>query len=289
MARPERKDADYFPFYARDGKTLYILEGKYKCKGTGFFTNVLRFLTLREDHYFSISDESDRLYFFAKCHCDEESGIDMLNIMAKTGKIHTSLWVSCKVIVSEDLLKGLEDAYRNRKNSIITIKEIEDIFINNNKNPQESVVSDVRYPQEPVVSDIDNPQRKLKETKGNNNIYSNEFELFWKACEWNSKGSKKSAYKEWKKNKANLPTLNELISIVKKQISHKNKMDSLGKFCAEFQHVERWIKNARWEDEINSNSKEPDFGECPICHRPNIDLDEGICIYCHRERKAHKH
>ena len=125
MARPERHDCDYFPFYARDGKTLFILEDKYGCKGTGFFTNVMRFLTLREDHWFSIQDDSDRMYFFSKCKCDEESGVDMLNIMAKTRKIHTSLWVSSAVITSPDLLESLKDAYRKRVNKIITIDEIE--------------------------------------------------------------------------------------------------------------------------------------------------------------------
>ena len=99
MARPERKDADYFPFYAKDGRTLFILEDKYGCKGTGFFTNVLRFLTLEDDHHFCIKNEADKLYFFSKTKCDEESGIDMLNIMAKTGKIHSHLWITYKIIV----------------------------------------------------------------------------------------------------------------------------------------------------------------------------------------------
>ena len=83
MARPERRDADYFPFYCRDGKTLFILESKYQCKGTGFFTNVMRFLTMQTDHHVCIKEEADRLYFFSKVKCDEESGMDMLNLMAR--------------------------------------------------------------------------------------------------------------------------------------------------------------------------------------------------------------
>lgn len=124
MARPERKNADYFPFYAKDGRTLFILEDKYGCKGTGFFTNVLRFLTLQDNHHFCIEGDADKLYFFSKTKCDEESGIDMLNIMAKTCKIHSSLWETYRVIVSQDLLESLHDAYRNRNNNIITIDQI---------------------------------------------------------------------------------------------------------------------------------------------------------------------
>ncbi len=57
MARPERHDVDYFPFYVKDGRTLFILESKYGCMGTGFFTNVMRFLCQTPDHHFCIQDK----------------------------------------------------------------------------------------------------------------------------------------------------------------------------------------------------------------------------------------
>ena len=123
MARPERHDCDYFPFIAKDGRTLYLLENKYEAKGTGFFTNVLRFLTLETDHHTSIVDEVDRMYFFSKCRVDAESGLDMLDIMSKTGKIDKELW-DIRVIASQDLLNNLADAYRNRKNDIISMAKI---------------------------------------------------------------------------------------------------------------------------------------------------------------------
>jgi len=162
MARPERHDADYFPFYAKDGKTLFILENKYQCKGTGFFTNVMRFLTQQPDHYFCIAEDSDRMYFFSRTKCDEESGIDMLNIMAKTGKIHSTLWVSYQVIVSPDLLRSLFYLYKKRKNPIVTIDKILSYY---QQNPQEPIVSTAGNPQEPVVSTYDNTQTKVKYTK----------------------------------------------------------------------------------------------------------------------------
>lgn len=160
MARPERRDCDYFPFYAKDGRTLFLLESKYKCQGTGFFTNVMRFLTLETDHHVSILDETDAMYFFSKCHCDSESGINMLNIMAKTGKINKELW-AVSVIASQSLLDSLADAYRNRKNNIVTMPEIKKKYISDAGNR----VSDAGNPQEIVVSDVKKPQRKGKERK----------------------------------------------------------------------------------------------------------------------------
>ena len=158
MARPERHDADYFPFYAKDGKTLFILESKYQCKGTGFFTNVMRFLTLEKDHHFCIKAPEDRLYFFSKCKVDDVSGADMLDMMSVTGKIDKELWVSSAVIVSQDLLTSLSDAYRKRLNPIITIAEIREKYV--------SVVDNKVNGGGLPVSGGDKPQRKGKERKG---------------------------------------------------------------------------------------------------------------------------
>ena len=176
MARPERHDADYFPFYVKDGKTLFILESKYGLQGIGFFTNVMRFLTRQTDHHICIADESDRLYFFAQIRCPEDSGMDMLNLMAKTGKIDSGLWEKNRVIVSQDLLNSLKDAYKNRNNPII---EMSKIRVSYQHNP-------ISYPQNPVTSP-DNPQSKVKESKVKESKvntlgrYSAEFETFWKA------------------------------------------------------------------------------------------------------------
>jgi|GEM_PF-1863006 hypothetical protein len=159
MARPERHDVDYFPFYVKDGKTLFVLEGKYQSKGTGFFCNVMRFLCTTPDHHFCIKDEADRLFFFTKTHCDEESGLDMLNMMATTGKIHKELWKNNMVIASQDFLDSIAHAYKNRKNPII---KIDDILVSYQQNG-------ITYEQNIITSD-DNTQTKLNYTKLNNSI-----------------------------------------------------------------------------------------------------------------------
>lgn len=155
MGRPERHDADYFPFYVKDGKTLFILESKYGLQGIGFFTNLMRFLTRQTDHHICIKEESDRLYFFAQIRCPEDVGTDMLNLMAKTGKIDAKLWDENRVIVSQDLLDSLKDAYKNRNNPIIEIAQIRVSY----------QVNKVSY-QENSITSPDKPQRKLKERKG---------------------------------------------------------------------------------------------------------------------------
>ncbi len=155
MGRPERHDADYFPFYVKDGKTLFILESKYGLQGIGFFTNLMRFLTRQTDHHICIREESDRLYFFAQIRCPEELGMDMISLMVKTGKIDLELWEENRVVVSQDLLDSLRDAYKNRNNPIIEIDQIRLSYH----------INKLTYPQNPITYP-DKPQRKLKETKG---------------------------------------------------------------------------------------------------------------------------
>lgn len=169
MARPERHDVDYFPFYIKDGRTLFLLESKYDSKGTGFFTNLMRFLCGTPDHHFCIKEDTDKLYLYAKCKCDEVSADDMLNIMAKTGKIHAEMYVSAGVIVSEALLNSISDAYRKRKNNIITIDEIVKKYIPSNNNG-------VSGDNNPVKGGY-NPQSKGKEREGKERIFIHPTEL----------------------------------------------------------------------------------------------------------------
>ena len=172
MARPERKDVDYFPFYVKDGRTLFILENKYGCAGTGFFTNMLRFLCQTPNHHFCIADEANRLFFFSKTKCDEVSGTAMLDLMAKTGKIYAPLWVSSRVIVSPDLLMSIKDAYTKRKNAIIALEEIISIYT-------ENVVSGTgntevsEFPAPEIQIDANN-RKKSSDTKRKNAIIALE-------------------------------------------------------------------------------------------------------------------
>ena len=238
MARPERRDADYFPFYAKDGRTLFILESKYQCKGTGFFTNVLRFLTLQQDHHFCIADETDKLYFFSKCHCDLVSGMDMLDIMAKCRKIDAGLWVSSAVIVSQDLLDSLEEAYRKRINKIITIEEIIKKYVSEPVNPITSAGNE-------VTTGI-KPQRKGKEIKEKNKeiYYTEDFLNFYSA--YPLKKAKQDAFKMWQKHK---PPIDICLKAIKAQKLEKIRIKENKEFCPEWKHPATWINKGCWEDE----------------------------------------
>ena len=166
MARPERHDADYFPFYAKRGKTLNILQSKFGLEGIGFFTNLMRFLTLTPDHHYCIKDESDKMNFFAEIGIHDESrGIEMIELMVKTEKLDKGLWEKYRVIASSAFLESLTDAYKQRKNKIITMDEIREKFVSIYGNPVNIHGNPVSIDGNSAKSGV-NPQRKGKERKG---------------------------------------------------------------------------------------------------------------------------
>jgi len=272
VGRPERHDVDYFPFYAKDGRTLFILESKYQCKGTGFFTNLLRFLSLQPDHYFSITDESDRLYFFSKTKCDQESGEDMLNIMVKTGKIDRELF-ECGIIASSDFLSSIEDAYKRRSNDCITIDEIKVIADINGVNDN---INGVNVGINAAVSDLagitsyENPQTKVKYSKRNKNLSAlknavdekldylitkkkrklngqryQSFVLFWDAFGY--KKGKAEAADAW----LDIPQLtnslvDKIILAAKTEAQNRPGLISENKTP---KMAQGWLSGRRWEDE----------------------------------------
>ncbi|RKX64138.1 MAG: hypothetical protein DRP42_06920 [Tenericutes bacterium] len=128
MSRAEKNWVDFFPFKIKEGKTLAVLERRYKAAGTGFFINMLRILGNTPDHHLCLENEADRIYFFDKTLVDEKEGIEMLNLMSVTGKIDRKLWEERQVIASKDFLVSLERAYAKRQILPITIEQICNLF-----------------------------------------------------------------------------------------------------------------------------------------------------------------
>ena len=158
MGRPERHDVDYFPFYVKSGKTLDFLELKYGPEGTGYFTNILRFLSQTPDHYYCIKEETEKMVFLSRIKTtDEQKTFDIIEIMVKTGKLDRELWEKHRVIASDDFLKRLEPAYEKRNNRVITIEEIREKFIKGGINQVSSPENSVKVG--------DKPQSKVKKSK----------------------------------------------------------------------------------------------------------------------------
>ena len=285
MARPDKRTVDYFPFYVKDGRTLFILESKYGCKGTGFFTNLLRFLCETPDHHYRITNQSDKLYFFSKVKCDVESGMDMLNMMAATGKIDAGYWVS-GVIYSDDFIKSIEDAYRKRSNKPLLRDQVSVIY---KLTAEETKLTAEEIP----VSGVHNPQRKEKKRKEKKN-YTQEFLIFWDA--YPVKIGKDKAADAWLNRNEDRPPLEKILEAIKAQKAWR--LNAGSEFRPEWKHPTTWINQGCWADEIPKTTykekpkqKNP-FIMCSKCGEEYLETDiidingSMYCPKCPESREA---
>lgn len=80
-----------------------------------------------------------------------------------------------------------------------------------------------------------------------------DFEILWKKFtgEFGNKGSKAGALTEFKKLKFTYDEFQKVLEAADMQHANKRQQSAAGKdFIEPFQHVERWLKKRRFEDEI---------------------------------------
>jgi len=76
------------------------------------------------------------------------------------------------------------------------------------------------------------------------------FEEIWRAFDgrFGAKGSKKKALAAFKGVPFDMVPI--LVPVIEKQIAMRVAHIAAGEFCAQFPHVERWLRDERWNDEI---------------------------------------
>lgn len=82
--------------------------------------------------------------------------------------------------------------------------------------------------------------------------YTEDFERLWNAFDsrYGEKGSKKNAFKVFLDLEINPDDVDYIIERLEKQKLAKDHMRARGIFTPPFQHVERYLKNERFDDEI---------------------------------------
>ena len=88
----------------------------------------------------------------------------------------------------------------------------------------------------------------MKRTK-----YPDEFEKLWNVFDaaYGEKGSKKRAYEVFKDKEINAEDVDFIIDRYLGQLEIKRNLKLRGDFASPFQHVERYLRNERFDDEIS--------------------------------------
>ncbi len=114
MAQKPKETVDYFPFYVKDGRTLFALQRKYGLAGIGFFTQIMRMLGTTPGHYYVYIEDYDKDRLNTFCGMGETDVRAMITDMVNTGKIDRELWEDRNVIYCQDFVDNLSNLYNRR-------------------------------------------------------------------------------------------------------------------------------------------------------------------------------
>jgi len=119
MARPQRNNVDYFPFYCEEGEKMYYIEETYGNDGFATFIKLLRELAKVDYHYLNLSKPSSLMFLSAKCKISKEVLEAIINDLVDLGKFDSKLWKENKIIWCQDFIDSIQDAYIKRKSKCI--------------------------------------------------------------------------------------------------------------------------------------------------------------------------
>jgi len=113
MSRTVSNTVEYFPHFAKQGKTLYILKSRYGNNGYAFWFQLLEVLSQSENHFYDCRAPDLWQYLLSICGSNEITGTEILNLLATLGNIDAELWQK-KVIWCQKLVENLADVYKKR-------------------------------------------------------------------------------------------------------------------------------------------------------------------------------
>jgi len=159
MARPERNNVDYFPFYCEDGNKMFYLEETYGNDGFATFVKLLRELAKTNYHYLDLSKPTTLMFLSAKCKISKETLLMIIKDLVELGKFDSVLWNENSIIWCQDFIDSIQDAYNKRNNKCITYDGLLLLLIS----------LGVRKPSKSKSTVPVNPQSKEKESKEDKN------------------------------------------------------------------------------------------------------------------------
>lgn len=167
MARPERNNVDYFPFYCEEGKKMYYLEETYGNDGFAVFVKILRELAKADFHYLNLSKRNTKMFLAAKCKVNLQTLETIINDLVDLEKFNKVLWDESSVIWCQDFIDSIQDAYSRRNNNCITFDGLCSHLISLGIHKPPKSTSTVGSKPQSILKDIkeDNIYRKFSHLK----------------------------------------------------------------------------------------------------------------------------
>lgn len=212
MARPERKNVDYFPHYMSHGAKMKYLENKYGNDGYAVWYKIIERLAHSENHYVDLNDDIQVTFLSDFCKVEEEVLLEIIEFLVKAKWLHKGLWEK-RVLFSSEFLGSIQDAYERRKNDCIKQEAIELMY---HINTQESDISEPVKPQSKGEYSKPNETKEEKERVYFQNEKLNDAFTKWlKMCKEVGKDYPESAIEAMQMK---LNTSNQALAIVKQSL-----------------------------------------------------------------------
>lgn len=129
MARPQRNDVDYFPFYCKEGGTTEYVESAYGNDGFAVWVKILRALAKTKYHYLNLNDKKLAMPFVAKCKVSEDFLHALITDLVELGEFDAELWNDHRIVWSQKFTDSVEDAYKKRSNKIVKKDELLQLLV----------------------------------------------------------------------------------------------------------------------------------------------------------------
>lgn len=161
MSRPTKDAVEYFPHYASQGKTIFILEQKYGNDGYACWFKLLELLSSTDGHVYDCNNESEWLFLQAKTHLSADTVHSILDTLCSLGAIDKDLW-NIRKIWCQNLVNNLQPVYANRRRPMPLKPVITNTnHIENELLQVETTLEDDSYQLSTIVM----PQSKVKYSK----------------------------------------------------------------------------------------------------------------------------
>jgi hypothetical protein len=234
MARPERKDVDYFPHEVNHGKKMFIIEQKYGNDGYAVWFKLLEQLGKAENHYIDVREDTSMMYLESVFKTDQT--IPILDDLAKLGAIDKDLWEQ-RIIWSQKFVDSVSDAYRNRNNKCQDLTSLlHHLSIKQRKKPTSNGIN---TPQKPLKDRIVK-ERIVKESTVVEVLDPYPFSEFWEVYD-KKVGKKEKVEKKWDK----------LSEAIRKQIIEYIPYYRESQPDKKYRkNPETFLNNESWNDEI---------------------------------------
>jgi hypothetical protein len=245
VARPKKVGLDYFPLDTVLDTKFELIEAEFGLQGFAIIVKLLQKI-YREFGYYCEWDTEVALLFSKRNNVGCNVVSETISSAIKRGIFDKAIYDKYHILTSEDI----QVRYISAKRANFSIIKNEYLLIS----VPENEVSATKTPVSVTKTDVNvetMPQSKVEERKPNNSKVNqtkinNWFEEVWSV--YPKKIKKQEAFDEFCSLDLDENLLVVIVNAIKKQSRQEDWKIEGGKYIP---FLVNWLKNKRWEDEIN--------------------------------------